>query len=69
MITLTHPFINDPKYWHERAEELRSIAKLLDDTEVERQIRAIGVSYDRLAKHVQLWCEGIKGVNRALLKA
>jgi hypothetical protein len=60
VITLTHPFINDPKYWHERAEELRSLAKLLDDTEAKRQMRAIAASYDRLAEHMQHRSEGIK---------
>jgi hypothetical protein len=53
VITLTHPYINDPKYWHERAEELRSIAKLTDDTDAKRQMRAIAASYDRLANHMQ----------------
>ena len=65
MITLTHPYINDPKYWRERAEELRSIAKLLDDTETKRQMRAIAASYDRLADHMQQRFEGIKVVKRA----
>src|SRR5262249_42035841 len=27
---MSHPYINDPKYWRERAEEARSIAKLLN---------------------------------------
>jgi hypothetical protein len=65
VITLTHPYINDPKYWRERAEELRSIAKLLDDTEAKRQMRAIAASYDRLADHMQHRSEGIKVVKRA----
>jgi hypothetical protein len=30
---MSHPFIRDPKYWHERAVEARSIAKLLNDQE------------------------------------
>ena len=53
VITLTHPYINDPKYWRERAEELCSIAKLLDDTAAKRQMRAIAARYDRLADHMQ----------------
>ena len=65
MIALTHPYINDPKYWRERAEELRSIAKLLDDTEAKRQMRAIAASYDRLADHMQQRSEGIRVVKRA----
>jgi len=65
VITLTHPYINDPKYWRERAEERRSIAKLLDDADAKRQMRAIAESYDRLADHMQQRSEGIKVVKRA----
>jgi hypothetical protein len=65
VITLTHPYINDPKYWRERAEELRSIAKLLDDTEAKRQMRAIAARYDHLADHMQQRSKGIKVVKRA----
>ena len=64
VITLTHPYINDPKYWRERAEELRSIAKLLDDAEAKRQMRAIAAGYDRLADHMQHRAEGITVVKR-----
>ena len=65
VITLTHPYINDPKYWHERAEELRSIAKLLDDTDAKRQMRAIAASYDRLADHMQKRSKENKVMKRA----
>ena len=53
VIVLTHPYINDPKYWRERAEELRSIAQLLDDPAAKRQMNAIAASYDRLADHIK----------------
>jgi len=66
VITLTHPYINDPKYWRERAEELRSITKLLDDTEAKRQMRAIAASYDRLAHHMQQGPKKNKVLKRAV---
>jgi hypothetical protein len=50
---MSHPYINDPKYWHERAEEARSIAKLLNDEEAKRQLLAIAAGYDRLADHMK----------------
>jgi hypothetical protein len=50
---MPHPYINDPKYWRERADEARSIAKLLDDPEAEQQMLAIATSYDRLADHIK----------------
>lgn len=40
---MSHPFIDDPKYWHERAAEARSIAKLLDDHEAKGHLLAIYV--------------------------
>jgi hypothetical protein len=53
VIVMTYPCINDPKYWWERAEEARSIAKLLDDQEAKRQMLAIAASYDRLSDHMK----------------
>jgi hypothetical protein len=53
VIVMTYPYINDPKYWWERAEEARSIAKLLDDQEAKRQMLAIAASYDRLSDHMK----------------
>jgi hypothetical protein len=50
---MSHPYINDPKYWHERAEEARSIAKLLNDQKAKRQLLAIAARYDRLADHIK----------------
>ena len=50
---MPHPYINDPKYWRERAEEARSISELLEDPEAKRQILAIAASYDRLADHLK----------------
>jgi hypothetical protein len=46
---MSHPFINVPKYWRERAMEARSIAKLLNDAEAKRLLLEIGTSYERLA--------------------
>ena len=50
---MSHPYIDDPKYWLERAEELRSISKLLDDAEAKRQLDAIAKSYEQLADHIK----------------
>ena len=50
---MSHPYIDDPKYWRERAEELRSISKLLDDAEAKRQLDAIAKSYEQLADHIK----------------
>jgi hypothetical protein len=50
---MSHPYINDPKYWRERAEEARSIAKLLNDQDAKRQLLAIAARYDRLADHIK----------------
>jgi hypothetical protein len=47
---MPHPFIDDPKYWHERATEARSIAKLLDDQEATGHLLAIAAEYDQLAE-------------------
>jgi hypothetical protein len=50
---MSHPYIDDPKYWRERAEELRSISKLLGDAEAKRQLDAIAKSYEQLADHIK----------------
>ena len=50
---MSHPYIDDPKYWRERAEELRSISKLLDDAEAKRQLDTIAKSYEQLADHIK----------------
>jgi hypothetical protein len=50
---MSHPYIDDPKYWRERAEEARSIAKLLNDQEAKRQLLAIASRYERLADHIK----------------
>ena len=50
---MSHPYINEPKYWRERAEEARSIAQLLNDQEAKRQLLAIAARYDRLADHIK----------------
>jgi len=52
-VSMSHPYIDDPKYWRERAEELRSISKLLDDAEAKRQLDAIAKSYEQLADHIE----------------
>ena len=48
---MSQPYISDAKYWHERAAEARSIAKLLGDRKAKRQLLAIAGKYDQLADH------------------
>jgi hypothetical protein len=50
---MSHPFIHDPKYWHERAVEARSIAKLLDDQQAKGHLLAIAAEYDQLAEQMK----------------
>jgi len=66
VIVMTHPYINDPKYWRERGEEARSIAQLLDDPKAKREMLAIAASYDRLADHVKQ--QRRKSKNRIVLR-
>lgn len=50
---MSHPFIHDPMYWHERAVEARSIAKLLDDQQAKGHLLAIAAEYDQLAEQMK----------------
>ena len=41
----------DPKYWLDRAEELRSIAEQIDDPRARSAMLAVATDCDRLAEH------------------
>lgn len=60
---MSHPFIDDPKYWHERAAEARSIAKLLDDREAKGHLLAIAAEYDQLAEQMKRRSNNADSVN------
>jgi hypothetical protein len=60
---MSHPFIDDPKYWHERAAEARSIAKLLDDQEAKGHLLAIAAEYDQLAEQMKRRSNNADSVN------
>jgi hypothetical protein len=45
---VSHPFVDDPKYWRERATEARSIAKLLDHQKAKGHLLPIAAEYDCL---------------------
>ena len=42
-------FINDPKYWHERADQTRKVANGLRSPEAKTAMLRIAADYDRLA--------------------
>ena len=62
-LLMSHPFIDDPKYWHERAAEARSIAKLLDDQEAKGHLLAIAAEYDQLAEQMKRRSNNADSVN------
>jgi len=41
--------IHRPKYWSERAEEMRRLAEVMDDKESKEMLRRIAIDYERLA--------------------
>ena len=47
--TLTAPQLNDPKYWHQRAEEARAMAKQTSSELSKRMMLKVADDYDGLA--------------------
>jgi hypothetical protein len=43
--------IDDPGYWHERAEEIRAVGKQMVDANSRASMLKIADSYDQLAKN------------------
>jgi hypothetical protein len=60
---MSHPFIHDPRYWHERALEARSIAKLLDNQQAKGHLLAIAAEYDQLAEQMKRRANDADSVN------
>jgi len=48
-----HKLLNDPKHWHNRAEEARIRAEQISDPEASRMMLEIAVSYERLARKAE----------------
>jgi hypothetical protein len=46
-------FINDPKHWEDRAEEMRRLAEDMRDEASKQTMLRIADDYDRLAKRAQ----------------
>jgi hypothetical protein len=51
-------FINDPKHWRERAEEMRTLAEALVDEQSKQTMFRIAEDYDRLADRAQQRADG-----------
>jgi hypothetical protein len=47
--TLTAPQFNDPKYWHQRAEEARAMAKQMSSELSKTMMLKVADDYDGLA--------------------
>ena len=47
--TLTAPQFNDPKYWHQRAEEARAMAKQMSGELSKKMMLKVADDYDGLA--------------------
>jgi hypothetical protein len=43
------PHFNDPKFWHERAEEARVLAEQMSDETAKKMMLRIAEDYDKLA--------------------
>jgi hypothetical protein len=46
-------FINDPSYWHKRAEETRELAKRVSDDTARKRLSAMATEFARIALSVE----------------
>jgi hypothetical protein len=46
-------FINDPKHWHDRAEEIRKLAEEMTDEHSKQTMLRIAQDYDKLARRAE----------------
>jgi hypothetical protein len=44
---------NDPKTWHRRAEEARSLAELMSDPGAKESMLKVAAAYDEMAKRAE----------------
>jgi hypothetical protein len=49
--------IDDPKYWHERAEEARATAGKIKDAASKEAMLRVATDYDRRAEYVRIRAE------------
>jgi len=50
--------INDPKHWHERAEEARAVAEQMADEKSREAMLRIAKDYDKLADRAEVRLRG-----------
>jgi len=43
--------LDDPDYWHSRAEEVRTMAEIMSDPETQRIMLEIAEAYERLGEN------------------
>jgi hypothetical protein len=46
-------FINDPDYWHTRAEETRELAKRVIDDAARKRLSGMATEFDRIGLRVE----------------
>jgi hypothetical protein len=56
-------FINDPKHWRERAEEMRALAQSVKDEASQQAMLRIADDYDRLAVRAEHRASGGEGAD------
>ena len=45
--------INDPKHWHERAKEVRTVAEEINDEKAKQSMLRIAKDYEELARRAE----------------
>jgi hypothetical protein len=51
-------FINDPKHWRERADEMRALARDAQDEAARQSMLGIAEEYERLARRAEKRSQG-----------
>jgi len=53
-------FIDDPQYWHERADQTRKLANGLRTKEAKTAMLRIAADYERLARRAEQQSSGVR---------